>query len=148
MRKAEWSEPRRRALWGVAIVVGIVAVGAIGFDIARRAGEMRAASTPAASVLASRTGAAIKAVVRIESQTGPNAYSAELLESAGGTDYRGTASHIRVALGANTSVIMGASGDVKRGAVIQTNGAIDSARTLHADQIVILSGFVRVLPDK
>lgn len=109
---------------------------------------MRAASTPAASVMASRTGAAIKAVVRIESQTGPNAHSAELLESAGGTGYRGTASHIRVALGANTSVIMGAPGDIKPGAVIQANGAIDSARTLHADQIVILSGFVRVLPDK
>jgi hypothetical protein len=39
---------------------------------------------------------------------------------------------------------MGGASDIKRGAVVQVAGAMDGARTLHATQIVILSGYVRV----
>jgi hypothetical protein len=49
-----------------------------------------------------------------------------------------------VALSGDTAVAMGGAADIKRGAVVQVAGAMDSAHTLHATQIVILSGYVRI----
>jgi len=137
---------RREVLWVLVVLTGVVAIGAIGFDISRRSTGMRAATTTAASVLAARPGASVSVVVRLEGLAAPNTYAAELLESSSGTKYRETNTRIRVALSANTAVAMGGAADIKAGTVVQAAGAMDAARTLHASQIVILSGYVHVEP--
>ena len=137
---------RRWILWTLVILIGIASVGAIGFDIYRRAGGMRAATATAASVLATQPGASVKAVVRLEGAAERNTYSAELLESSDGTEYRITPSHVRIALSGDTAVVMGGAADIKPGAVVQVAGSMDGAHTVHASQIVILSGFVHLVP--
>ena len=131
-------------IWTLMALVGCAAVAAVGFDIYRRAGGMRAATASAAAVLSVRSGTRTRAVVRLEGPAGLNAYSGDLLESGDGVSYRETPDRIRVALSGDTAVVMGAAADIKRGAVVQVTGAMDSAHTLHAAQIVILSGYVRV----
>jgi len=49
---------------------------------------------------------------------------------------------------ADTTVIMGAADDIKPGAVLQVSGMTDATHALHARQVVILSGYVRVDPGR
>ena len=147
MQDSKTPKLMRRALWALAIVAGVSALGAIGFDIARRAGGMRPATTTVASALSAQPNARIKVVAKLENSVGLNAYSAELLESHDGSTYRVTPAHIRIALAADTSIVMGTAADLRPGAVVQASGAMDGTRTLHARQIVVLTGMVRIVPD-
>jgi len=130
----------------LAALAGVALLGAIGFDVYRRAHAMRPATTAAATILAATPGERINAVVRIENSTAADVYTVVLLESRGGTDYAQTPNHMRVALGAGTAFIMGRAADIKPGAVVQVSGETDAAHTLHARKVVILSGYVRVYP--
>lgn len=132
-------------VWSATGAILITAAVAIVFDVAHRAAGMRAATTRAASVLNARPGARIDAVARLKANENNNTYSAQLLESSGETTYRETPALIRIALGADTSVLMGSGTDVKPGAVVQASGRMDGAHVLHASQLVILTGYVRVV---
>jgi hypothetical protein len=147
MQESKTPKFMRRALWGLAILAAVGALGAIGFDIARRASAMRPATTTVSSVWSAQPGARIKVVARLERSEGLNIYSAELLESRDGSTYRITPAHIRIALAGDTSIIMGTASDLKPGAVVQANGAMDGTRTYHASKIVVLTGMVRIVPD-
>jgi hypothetical protein len=138
---------QHRALWGLAILGLIGLMVAIGFDIARRAGAMRPATTTAASVLSAGPRARIKVVVALENSSG-NTYGAQILESRDASHYRPTPAHLRIALAADTKVVMGSALDLKPGAIVQADGEMDGSGTLHAHQIVILTGYVQVLPDR
>jgi hypothetical protein len=141
------SDLKRRGLWSLAILVGIGAVAGIGHDIARRAGAMRPATTTAAAVFSAQPGAHIKLVARVDHSVSLNTYAAQLLESRAEGSYRVTPERLRIALSADTSVVMGSAADLQPGAVVQASGALDGARTLQARQIVILTGYVRIVPD-
>jgi hypothetical protein len=136
----------QRLIWTLAILACLAAVARIGFDVNRRAGGMRTVTATAASILAAAPGARIKTMVRIERATGPNSYAAEVLESRDGVNYHPTPTHIRVVLGGDTAVVMGGVADIAPGAVIQLSGKTDDAHTLHAKKVVILSGYVRIVP--
>ena len=138
------SKPSR--LWTLATLVVIVAIGAAARDVARRAGSMQAAATPAATLLGAPVGSRVESVVRLERAVGDAAYDADILESVSGTSYRVTPTHIRVALASDTAVVMGANTDIKAGAVVQVSGAMEASHTVRASQIVILSGYVRITP--
>ena len=140
------SAAKHRLIWALAILACLATLGGLGFDVYRRAGDMRIATTAAASILAAKPGARVNAVVHIETMTGPNIYSAELLESHDGADYRETAIHIRVALASDTVIVMGATANIGPGAVIQVSGTTDNLHTLHAKKVVVLSGYVRIVP--
>jgi hypothetical protein len=138
--------PKQRLIWALAILACLATVGRIAFDVYRRAGSMRTLTTAAATILVAKPGARVKAVVRIETPVGPNIYAAELLDSRDGADYHGTSIPIRVALAGDTVVVMGAVADIGPGAVIQVSGTTDEGHTLHAQTVVVLSGYVRIVP--
>lgn len=119
-------------------------VGAVVFDVTRRAGSMRPAKTSADSVLQARPGQGLKAVVRLEGTPRADVYTAELLESVDGTIYRATPNHLQIALLPETEVVMGSAADVRPGAVVQVAGTIDREHTIRAKRIVILTGFISV----
>jgi hypothetical protein len=136
--------PKRQMIWTLAILACVAVLGAISFDVYRRAGRMRAAITTAATVLAADPGARVQAVVRIEALNGQNTYSVELLEPGSGGDYRETSSQPRVRLAADVRIVMGDAADIKPGAVVQVSGVMDGTHTLEIHKVVILSGYVRV----
>ncbi len=144
MEKSRIWPLRPWTLWALIVCISLGVAFPIGLNIYRRAGGMRATTTSAAAVLSARPGVHIKAVVRLEAAAGLNAYSAELLESSDGMVFHETPSQIRVALAGDSAVIMGGAADIHPGAVVQVSGAMDGAHTLHATQVVILGGYVRV----
>jgi hypothetical protein len=145
MRTDKSSAFRQRLIWTLALLACCATLARIGVDVYRRAGGMRAAASSAAATLAAAPGARITAVVRLDTAAGPNNYIAEVLESRDGADYHSTHTLIRIALARDTAVIMGGAADVRPGAVVQVSGTADELHTLHAQRIVILSGYVRVL---
>jgi hypothetical protein len=145
MQRGQSTAPKRWAAWTIAIVIG-VAAAVMSLDVVRRSGAMRAAMAPVGPVLAAPPGSSVKAVMRLEGPTGENAYSATLLQSDDGADYRSTPAHIRVALSAGTNLVMGAAADIKPGAVVQVTGTMDAGHALRASKIVILTGFVHLIP--
>jgi hypothetical protein len=142
---ASLRNPRRTTV-RLAALAGIALLGAIGFDVYRRAHAMRPVTVAAATILAATPGERINAMVRIENSTAADVYTAVLLESSGGADYTETPTHMRIVLDAATAFIMGGAADIKPGAVVQVSGETDATHTLHARKVVILSGYVRVDP--
>jgi hypothetical protein len=128
----------------LCIVVTIVTVGAIGFDVMRRAEGMRIAGTSAKSLLSARAGTHVKAVLRVETEADGGTFAAEILQSTQGAEYRETGTQIRLALSSGTRFIMGASPDVKSGAIIEVDGAMDGGDTLRAAKIVVLNDYVHL----
>jgi hypothetical protein len=146
MRTNASSASKHPLIWTLALLACCATVGRIGFDVYRRAGAMRTATAAGASILAAKPGARINAVVRLENAAGSNIYSAEVLESRDGADYHATSMHIRVALASDAALSMGGAADIRPGAVIQLSGTIDGVQTLHANKVVILTGYVRIVP--
>jgi hypothetical protein len=139
------STRRTALLWTVLLLItGAIAVAAIGLDVARRATGMEAARTSAAAVMAAKPDRATKAVVMLGPSPAPSVFDATVLES-NGANYRETATHIRVVRAADATIVMGTAADLKPGAIIQANGMIDAAHTLHARQVVVLTGYVHIV---
>jgi hypothetical protein len=132
-------------LWALASSVILVAISAIVFDVTRRAAGMKAAATRPALVLAAAPNTIVRAVVRLEGKAEADVYLAELLESVGETTYRETPTRIQVTLTAGAKVVMGSGKDVRPGAIVQVAGTMDGQLTLHASQIVILSGYIQLV---
>ena len=139
---------RRWIIVSLCLLAGVVAAGAIGVDIMRRAAGMQLADTSADAVVGAPSGGHIKAVVRIENAAPGGAFKAQILENTQGADYRATGRRIPLALTPDTHFIMGASSDVKTGAIVQADGAMDASHTLRAAKIVVLNDYVHVAPKR
>jgi hypothetical protein len=125
-------------------VVAAVAVGAIGLDVMRRAEGMQLADTSAQAIVSAAPGAHVRAVVRVDAPAGTGTYTVEVLQNVQSAEYRATGARIRLALSSGTRFIMGMSPDVRPGAVVEVDGAMDAGATLRAAKIVILDGYVHV----
>ncbi len=111
-----------------------------------RAQQMSAADTTASTFASISPGSSAKAVVRLESVSGKE-LKGTLLEKQGDTVYllpsEGTPTVIAV-LTPDTSVVMGKPKDIAVGAVVQLAGVLDADHVLQTNQVVILTGYVRV----
>jgi hypothetical protein len=124
--------------------VAVAALAAIGFDVTRRAEGMRLADTSSNAILSASPGTPVKAVVRVEAPSGAGTFTALLLQNVQGAEYRETRTRIRLTLSSGTHFVMGASPDVKSGAIVQADGAMDAGNTLLAAKIVVLDDYVHV----
>ncbi|MGH9513491.1 MAG: hypothetical protein ACRD2U_15275 [Terriglobales bacterium] len=67
-----------------------------------------------------------------------------LLESNGKNSYSRTAVTVQVIFGADTKIVMGNASDIHAGAVIHVAGNLTQTRAIHAQQLVVLTGYVDV----
>jgi hypothetical protein len=111
-----------------------------------RARQMSTADTTASTFASISPGSSAKAVVRLESVSGKE-LKGTLLEKQGDTVYllpsESTPTVIAV-LTPDTSVVMGKPKDIAVGAVVQLAGVLDADHVLQTNQVVILTGYVRV----
>jgi hypothetical protein len=111
-----------------------------------RARQMSTAGTTASTFASISPGSSAKAVVRLESVSGKE-LKGTLLEKQHDTVYllpsESTPSVIAV-LTPDTSVVMGKPKDIAVGAVVQLAGVLDADHVLQTNQVVILTGYVRV----
>jgi Kef-type K+ transport system membrane component KefB len=111
-----------------------------------RARQMSTAGTTASTFATISPGSSAKAVVRLESVSGKE-LKGTLLEKQRDTVYllpsESTPSVI-AGLTPDTSVLMGKPKDIAVGAVVQLAGVLDADHVLQTNQVVILTGYVRV----
>jgi hypothetical protein len=136
---------RKTVLLILIIFLAVGVAGWVGLDVMKRAGGMRAASTPAAVAADSRVGTRLSIVVRLEASGEHDTYDAQLLDRVDDSTYRVTRTHIRVMLGRDTAVEMGGAGDIKPDAIVQASGIVDSTHALRANRIAILTGFIKLV---
>jgi hypothetical protein len=126
-------------------VLASVAVWAIR-GVLGRSQQMSTADTSASTFASISPGSSAKAVVRLESVSGKE-LKGTLLEKQGDTVYllpsESTPTVIAV-LTPDTSVVMGKPKDIAVGAVVQLAGVLDADHVLQTNQVVILTGYVRL----
>jgi hypothetical protein len=107
---------------------------------------MSTADTSASLYESIAPGSSAKAVVRLDSVKGEE-LKGTLLEKQSDTVYRvpfrRTVAVIAV-LTPDASVLMGKPQDIAVGAVVQLAGTIDASHILQTNQVVILTGYVRL----
>ena len=69
---------------------------------------------------------------------------AKLLEKQDETHYVRTAIQAEVVWGKDTALVMGKSEDIHTGAIVHVMGKVADDHSVHAQQIVILTGYVQV----
>jgi hypothetical protein len=126
-------------------VLAAVAVWAV-HGVLVRAQQMSTAETTVSAFPSISPRSSAKAVVRLESVKG-NELKGTLLERQSDTVYllpSERTSLVIAVLTSDTSVVMGKPRDIAVGAVVQLGGTIDANHVLQTNQVVILTGYVRV----
>jgi hypothetical protein len=68
----------------------------------------------------------------------------KLLEKQDETHYARTAKQAEVVRGKDTTLVMGKAEDIHTGAIVHVTGKVDDDHSVHAQQIVVLTGYVQV----
>jgi len=121
---------------GVLLVVAALAVPTIAFV---RTMSPSGQPPPASQA---RVGDPIRAVVKLDQQTGSGAFAATFLQ--GSNRYQLTGRRLRIELAADLSVAMGDTRSLRPGAVVQVSGHVSGADTINVHQATLLTGFVTV----
>jgi hypothetical protein len=75
---------------------------------------------------------------------GDGSVAGRMLERSSQTRYRRTQRAVTLRWSARTKLVMGKSGDIRPGAIVQAHGPLDAGATLDADRLVVLTGYVEV----
>lgn len=134
---------RTNRIW----IVLLVALALLSFFAMRRslskAMGMKAETTVgAASQL--KPGDEMKVVLELTHVTAAASIEGNTLEKQTETVYRRTGNTLKIVFDAATPVVMGKTSDVHEGAVVHVTAKMASDHLLHATQIVILTGYVKV----
>ena len=126
---------------GVLLVVAALAVPTIAF-VRTMSGLPPPASQSQLSQ--ARVGDPIRAVVKLDQQTGSGAFAATLWQPQGSNRYQATGRRLRIELAADLSVAMGDTRSLRPGAVVHVSGHMSGAETIEVHQATLLAGFVTV----
>ena len=111
-----------------------------------RAQEMKAADTSASALASVASGSPAKAVVQLDHVSGGE-LKVTLLQRQSDTVYLVPSENIATVtavLTPETSVVMGKPEEIVAGAIVQLDGTMDERHALRTNQIVILTGYVRL----
>jgi hypothetical protein len=97
-----------------------------------------------AEVAAVSLGGEVEATLEVTGTPSEGVLQGTLLERQGNGTYQRTNRTLSVRWRSDTPVVMGKKADVHRGAVIQIKGKSRSDRSVDAERIVILTGYVTV----
>jgi hypothetical protein len=109
-----------------------------------KAMRMNAETTAGNSSAQTKPGEEVKVVLEVTAFTAAASLEGNVLEKQSETVYLRTGKTIKIAFDASTPVVMGRTSDVKAGAVLHIKAKMGSDEVLRSEQIVILSGFVKV----
>jgi len=102
------------------------------------------AETTGASMAQLKVGDQAKFVLEVKAVAPAASVEGDTLEKQTETVYRRTGNTIKIAYDAATPVVMGKASDVREGAVVHITARIANDHVLHAEQIVVLTGYVQV----
>lgn len=132
----------------LALLTGLgIAIAIVGFDFFDRMEAMQPRGDSATALSSAQIGEPVKAVLEISKNSAGNPLSGNVLQGVDGSRFRWTRQVLQVSLATTTRFVMGNRVDISPGAVIQVSGTATAPGTVHATQIVILTGYVSVLPE-
>jgi hypothetical protein len=111
-----------------------------------RAQQMKAADTSASALESIAPGSPAKAVVRLDRIDGSE-LKGTLLQRQSDTVYllpSERTSIVTAILTPDTSVVMGKPEEIVPGAIVQLDGTMDEHHSIRTNQVVILTGYVRL----
>jgi hypothetical protein len=138
------SSSRTTRIW----IVVLVALALLSFLAMRRsvgkAMQMKAETAGGASPAQLKPGDEAKVVLQVTAAAPAASVEGNLLEKQTETDYRPTGNTMKIGFDAATPVVMGKAFDVHEGAVVHITAEMGNDHLLHASQIVVLTGYVKV----
>jgi hypothetical protein len=144
MSSPSLNSSRSNRIW----IVLLVALALLAFFAMRRslgkAMQMNSEPTATAFIAQVKPGEEAKVVLEVTSVAPAVSVSGNVLEKQSETVYRRTGSTIKIAFDAATPVVMGKASDVQAGAVVHIKAKMGDDHLLHAEQIVVLTGYVKV----
>jgi hypothetical protein len=144
MASTSSNSSRTTRIW----IVALVALALLSFLAMRRsmgkALQMKAEITVNAAPAQLKPGDEAKVVLEVTAAAPAASIEGNLLQKQTETVYQRTGSTMKVAFDAATPVVMGKATDVHAGAVVHVTAKMGNDRVLHASQIVVLTGYVKV----
>jgi hypothetical protein len=135
---------RTNRIW----IVLLVALALLAFFAMRhslsKAMQMNSQPTAVDSLAQLKPGDEAKVVLELTSVAPAVSIEGNVLEKQSEAVYRRTGSSLKVAFSAATPVVMGKESDIHAGAVVHTKAKMGDDHRFHAEQIVILTGYVKV----
>jgi len=133
-----------RKAW-VAFIAVVIAVAALGIWRSSNASRsMSAAASDEKLVSESTPGSKTKFVMEIDEVTTEKIIRGRLLQKKTDELYTRTGTPVKVQSSEKTSVVMGRPADIKAGAIVHVTGIVQNDHSVQADQIVILTGYIKV----
>lgn len=129
-----------------ALLLGAIFVAAMvwaGWDTVKRAGGMAPKGVSGTAFANSAPGASAQVVIEVLSVDNGGRLRGRLLEEHEGR-YRSTSVPVAAQLTADSTVVMGASADIKPRAVLQLTGRFDDGHRIDIARAVVLTGYVTV----
>jgi hypothetical protein len=135
---------RTTRLW----IVLLVALALLSFLAMRRgfvkAMGMKAEASSGTAVEQLKPGEEVKMVLELTSVKDSASVEGHVLEKQTETVYRRTPTSTAVIYDAATPVVMGKPSDIQRGAVVHITAKMADDHVLHAEKIVVLTGYIKV----
>jgi hypothetical protein len=126
----------------------LVALAVLSFLAMRRslgkAMQMQVQATSSASLPQLKVGEEVKVVVEITSVLSGSIIQGTLLEKQTETVYHRSGNSTKIAFEPSTPVVMGKVSDIHQGAIVHIKAKMGEDHVLHAEQIVVLTGYVKV----
>ena len=135
---------RARVVWGLLIVVVVLLLALAVWKSGTTARTMSAAASDEQEFIRSAVGSATKFVAEITEVSAEGEIKGRLLRKRTEEVYARTAAAAIVQSNEHTKIVMGNPADVQAGAVMQVTGTVRNDHAVAAEQIVILTGYVKV----
>lgn len=136
---------RARRVWITLVALVALLAGLAVWMSARMSGKMSTAGASGEQALAkAAAGSKAKVVVEIAETTPDGTFRGKLLEKKTEEVYARTSALVTVQFNAQTKMVMGKPADIHAAAIVHATGTLRADRSLDAEQIVILTGYVRV----
>jgi len=136
--------PPRLSRAGIFVLAALMVISlAVVWRVAGMAMRMKTEASPSSQVATLRPGEQAKVVIEIGT-TDSHAFFGTLLEKQTETAYRRTSTLLRARYDENTKIVMGKASDVHSSAIVHVTGTVKEGGFIHADQIVVLTGYVEV----
>jgi hypothetical protein len=129
----------------LTLAVLVLIAGAALYVTCRSSGMQRAAAATEAPFASLKPGDEAKLVLQLNVLTAGGA-DATNLQKESEAKYRCTGEKIHVLFSDTTPVLMGKHEDLHPAAVIHVNGVVGKSHELGAGKIVVLTGYVQVVP--
>lgn len=139
--------PRKTGRWVLVLAVATAFTIATAISVGRRTMRMTSAMAAAADQNAFAKlapGSKTQAVVELTSSNQKGDAQGKLLDREREDLYRRTATQVAIHYNDSTPVIMGKREDIHANAIVHVKGTVSDDHSIEAEQIVVLTGYVKV----